>query len=114
MKKIYLSGPMTGKPNNNSGFFNAEAERLRALGYGVVNPAEINVNTALTWEEYLKADLKQMLDCDTIAFLPGWLRSRGARLEHRVARELSFNIVYAEDIVFEQGTEAAKLMESIG
>jgi hypothetical protein len=41
MKKIYLSGPMTGLPDLNFPAFHAEAARLRALGYDVINPAEL-------------------------------------------------------------------------
>lgn len=39
MKRLYLSGPMTGKPALNFPAFHAEAARLLALGYEVVNPA---------------------------------------------------------------------------
>ena len=40
MKRIYLSGPMSGLPELNFPAFHAEAARLRALGFEVVNPAD--------------------------------------------------------------------------
>ncbi|WP_319942079.1 DUF4406 domain-containing protein [Pseudomonas quasicaspiana] len=42
MRRIYISGPMTGLPDFNFPAFAAEANRLRGLGFDVVNPAEIN------------------------------------------------------------------------
>lgn len=41
MKRIYISGPMTGLPEKNFPAFNAEANRLRALGFDVVNPVDV-------------------------------------------------------------------------
>lgn len=40
--RIYLSGPMTSLPDNNIPKFNAVAERLRAEGHFVINPAELS------------------------------------------------------------------------
>ncbi|MCW5262333.1 DUF4406 domain-containing protein [Verminephrobacter eiseniae] len=43
MKRIYISGPMSGGlPDLNFAAFHAEARRLHALGCEVVNPADIN------------------------------------------------------------------------
>jgi hypothetical protein len=54
MKWIYLSGPMTGLPDYNHPAFRAEAKRLRALGYTVVNPAEINPDPGVPRQECLR------------------------------------------------------------
>jgi len=80
MKRIYISGPMSGLPDLNFPAFNAEAARLRALDYEVVNPAEINQDPAAAWHECMRADLKALLDCDALALLDGWQRSAGAHL----------------------------------
>ena len=40
MTRIYIAGPMSGLPDLNSPAFNAMAERLRAHGHHVENPAE--------------------------------------------------------------------------
>lgn len=96
-KRIYLSGPMTGLPSLNHPAFNAEAERLRALGYFVINPAEVDLDEGATWEDYLRTDLIAMLDtCNAIVMLPGWEKSRGATLEHHVACALGFEVSYAD------------------
>lgn len=94
MKRIYISGPMTGLPGLNFGAFHLTARQLRALGYEVVNPAEKQSESEeLSWEEYLKQDLQQMLTCDTIALLPGWQASKGAHLELHVAHRLGMTVV---------------------
>lgn len=99
MKRIYLSGPMTGIPEHNFPLFNAETARLRGLGYEVVNPVEVNPDTGTTWEECLRRDLAELLTCDTIALLPGWQQSRGALLEWHVAVKLGFKHDAAAHIV---------------
>ncbi|MEK7882942.1 DUF4406 domain-containing protein [Methyloversatilis sp. NSM2] len=98
MKRIYISGPMSGLPNHNFPAFHAAAEKVRAQGIEVVNPAEINADTDLSWEECLRADIKALCDCDTIAMLPGWENSKGAHLEVHVAHRLGIRVVRIEDI----------------
>lgn len=94
MKRIYLSGPMTGLPGLNFSAFNLAAAQLRALGYEVVNPAEKQSELGeLSWEAYLREDLRDMLTCDTIALLPGWEASKGAHLELHVAHRVGITVV---------------------
>lgn len=95
---IYLSGPMSGIHEHNFQAFNEEARRLRALGYEVKNPAEFP-NKGKTWEECLRYDLGQLLECASIALLDGWQASRGAQLETYVAHALGFRILQAKNIV---------------
>lgn len=99
MTTIYISGPMTGMPDLNYPAFNAEAARLRALGYTVVNPAEINPDGKTPWHQCLRSDLKALCDCDTLALLPGWEKSQGAHLELHVAHRLGLDILQAKEIV---------------
>ena len=40
--RIYVSGPMTGRPDNNYPAFDAAAKRLRDAGHFVINPAELS------------------------------------------------------------------------
>lgn len=49
MKRVYLSGPMTGLPELNFPAFRVEAARLRALGFEVVNPADLNPEPNTGW-----------------------------------------------------------------
>ena len=93
MVKIYVSGPMAGRPQNNVPAFNLAAKKLRAKGYKVVNPAELDKGEPCkSWVECLRRDLKWLVTCDAIATLSGWHKSKGANLEIRVGKELSFPI----------------------
>ncbi len=88
-KLLYLSGPMTGVKDNNVPLFNKKAKELRARGYRVINPPELDKRLhCATWEACLKRDLTYVVKCDAIATLPNWQNSRGARLEVYVGEQL--------------------------
>lgn len=97
MTRIYVCGPMTGLPEFNYPAFAAEAARLRALGYEVVSPAEINPSGG-TWTECMKRDIAQLMTCDLLVWLPGWNNSKGATIETRLAHELEIPAVIASSI----------------
>lgn len=108
MKRIYLSGPMTGIKDHNIPAFNAVAADLRRLGHDVVNPAEITPKTGTAWEDYMRADLQALLTCDTIALLAGWEKSKGAHLELHLAHRVGMTVVFAEDVLSNTKGEAPK------
>lgn len=85
---IYVAGPMSGLPDLNYPAFHAVAHDLRALGYRVENPAENPVPACGSWEGYMRLAIAQLVTCDEIHMLRGWSQSRGARLEHAIARDL--------------------------
>lgn len=101
MKKIYLSGPMTGLPDLNFPAFHAAAAALRAKGLDVVNPAEINVDGEKTWHACMRADIKALCDCSTIALLPGWENSAGAHIELNLAHRFGMRIVQLDTLIDE-------------
>lgn len=96
---VYLSGPMTGVQELNFPLFNSEAARLRALGYTVVNPAEINLDKDASWEECMRADIAALMACDEILFLPNSEYSRGSRLERDIASSLGMPAKMAHEVV---------------
>lgn len=86
--KVYIAGPMTGRPDWNFPAFNEAAARLRSEGLEVINPAEnFNGKTDLPYEAYIRKALSQIIDKDTgeVCVLPGWESSIGASLEVAVA-----------------------------
>jgi hypothetical protein len=91
---LYISGPMTGIPEFNYPAFNAAAAQLRERGYTVINPAELDHKSDASWEDYLRVDIAAMLPCDNIYMLKDWERSRGAKLEHTIARQLGMAVYY--------------------
>lgn len=98
MKRIYISGPMTGLPELNFPAFHATAVSLRAYGHSVTNPAELNPDGA-SWGDCMRRDITALMDCDTVTTLPGWEHSKGARLEVLIAERLGMTVVDAHELV---------------
>lgn len=99
-KRFYLSGPMTDIVDLNFPAFHAAAAALRAKGFEVASPAEINAPVGnKSWEECLRADVKALCDCHGIVLLPGWERSRGAHLELHVAHRLGLTISHLHEVL---------------
>ena len=68
----------------------AEAEcLLKKMGYTVINPAKKGIVPGYRWEDYMKDDIKLLCDCDAIYFLKNWTDSKGAIMEHEIAKQLS-------------------------
>jgi hypothetical protein len=118
---LYVAGPMTGRPSFNIPEFDAMAQALRRAGYEVTSPAELDdpairaismaspdgaiatLNThGQTWGDFLARDVKLLADdgIEGIVVLPGWEKSRGARLETFVANALcGLSIYYVESML---------------
>ena len=97
MKKIYISGRITGDPDFLQKF--AEAEKhLEARGFEVVNPTTLPHDHGKSWGEYMVECLKALLDCDGVYMLKGWAGGRGARIEKRLAQDLGFKLIYFERV----------------
>lgn len=93
--RLYLAGPMTGLPDSNyPAFHAAAARRLRSAGFLVVNPAETDLEPLadLSWSDWMRRGITQLLTTDAVALLPGSGGSRGARLEVHVAHELAMTV----------------------
>lgn len=91
--RAYIAGPMSGLPNDNHPAFNNAAKELRLIGYKVENPAENPVPPCGgTWVGWMKLALAQLLTVDVVFFLPGWEKSKGARMEFVVASGLELEI----------------------
>jgi hypothetical protein len=95
-RRTYIAGPMTGYPDFNHPAFNAAAAQLRAAGIAAINPADHGVVPGAVWEDYLRSDLAQLATCESIYFLPGWSKSRGALLEHHIATALGMRMLFAD------------------
>lgn len=97
--RVYVSGPMTGLPGLNFAAFHEAAAKLRAAGYDVVNPAELNPDMTTPWAQCMRADIKALCDCDAVALLPGWEGSKGAHLEIHVAHRLELRVATVESLL---------------
>lgn len=93
---LYISGPMTGLPGKNYDAFHNAAGQLREEGWKVVSPAELNPypEEAGEWVDFMRNDIKALVDCHAIYMLPGWSKSKGSSLEHTIARSLGLRVIY--------------------
>jgi hypothetical protein len=99
MKRIYISGAMSGIPELNFPAFHSEAARLRKLGYDVVNPAELCADTSAPWQICMRLDIAAMMSCDAIALMDGWEKSNGANLELHIAHRVGIEVLMAKEIM---------------
>lgn len=97
--RVYISGPITGMPEENKPAFAAEAARLLALGYQVENPADVVLPDGATWADFMRADIPRLLACTHIRMLDGWTMSKGARLEHHIAISLGLEVLTDCDLL---------------
>lgn len=97
MKRIYIAGPMTGIPELNFPAFHSAAAQLRSKGFEVINPAEINADPSAGWTDCMRADIRELVTCDAVYFLPGFDKSRGAQLERHIAKALNMTLMYADE-----------------
>lgn len=87
--KVYLSGKISGLSEvEYKTKFNSAELFLTGLGYDVINPVSYDKIKDGSWEDYMKQDLKLMLDCDYIYLLDNWEDSKGARMEYNLACDL--------------------------
>lgn len=96
VRRLYVSGPMSGYEEFNYPAFNAAAAALREAGYEVENPAEIG-HPGMAYTDLIKEDIRIILDCDGVATLEGWWASRGAHIETSVAGVIGLPIRSVEE-----------------
>ena len=109
---IYLAGPMRGIKAYNHPAFDKAAAMLRAEGHTVFSPAEHdrelfpqydwpNMTGDMAEDGFTGSDMRTVIrndlvwiaeNADGIALLPGWERSRGAKVERALAEFLSLYI----------------------
>lgn len=114
MRRVYVSGPITGYPNLNEHAFREAAGLLCARGDDPLIPHDMQPHShAGKCPEvygdrtvgdhdggcYLRADLVAMLEqADVVYRLRGWSQSRGARVECALASLLGIPIEDAPDV----------------
>lgn len=90
MTSLYVAGPMTGYPEWNFPAFAEAARDLRAHGFEVVSPHEIDLEggfdpsgdgAGFDLRAALERDVEEVLKADGLALLEGWQESSGAVVE---------------------------------
>ena len=95
MEKIYISGKITGLDEHEAFKMFDEAENeLIIQGYEVVNPMNIEHNHDKSWLNYMRTDIKALMECDCVYALNNWHYSRGAKIEVNLAKKLGMKVIY--------------------
>ena len=100
-KRIYISGKISGLDYKvASDIFEAKEKELLEKGYEVVNPFKISPEAnelkeggKPSWSDHMRADIRALCLCDEIYMLDNWVKSKGAIIEFRVAKDLELNIL---------------------
>jgi len=116
--RLYLAGPMRGKPQFNFPAFHTASAKLRAAGHEVFSPAErdegaygkdfaaknaagcvkLAAAQGFSLREALEADTQYICrHAEGIALLPGWNKSKGAQAELALAKALDLEIIWLEE-----------------
>lgn len=102
---IYISGGITGVENWQDVFMAAEQDLMLHLHARlfIFNPVKIakdlersfkvNIGKMPGYTDYMREDIKILARCNAICMLPGWKRSKGARLEYRIAKILNMQLL---------------------
>ena len=95
-RTIYISGAVSSDMFFREKFDKAE-ELLKSKGFKVVNPVKGEV-VGKDWLYYMKKDIIKLLDCDCVYALSDWDKSRGARIEIRLALSLGMEVIFEKNV----------------
>lgn len=103
---VYVSGPIKDVPDHQTAFLRG-CDAMRDAGHEPINPCELDHADDATYEDFMREDIRALLDCGAVFMLDGWERSVGARTEHLVAAVCGLRIwyesaPYVELITYEQ------------
>lgn len=101
--KFYISIPITGYDietvKEHADYVKMALSRR---GYEAISPFDIYAGKNPKYEDYICADIKEMLECDAVYFCQGWEHSCGCGIEHDIAMRFKaynkkdFQIMYEQ------------------
>ena len=94
--KIYIAGSITGTPDYQQHFAEAE-RRLRDAGHVTMNPATLALNEGFYHAEYMHICFAMLRVCRAVYMLDGWRDSKGATMEYEFALKTQKVIMFEGD-----------------
>lgn len=103
-KRVYIAGKVTGLDikEYTKNFADAVEFAKKYFDAEVVNPILLG-GEQYTWQENMKFCIAELMNCDTVVFIPGWESSSGANLEYKIAKALGYNLAEFETSLVSQG-----------
>jgi hypothetical protein len=92
---VYISGPMTGLPDNNLVAFDLMHQVLRQRGCLIQNPGRYEEGEKdLPYSVLMRRAIKMLCNSSVIVMLDGWHQSKGAAIEYSVAEAIGLPIYH--------------------
>lgn len=97
---VYISGPISMSPKESKYSFLALENFLAEAYHGldIINPRKVQVPYGTSekdvWEVMMRKSITSFLTCNSVVFLNGWERSRGALFEYMLAKHLNIPCFY--------------------
>lgn len=113
MQRVYIMGPMSGRPNLNREAFSIANDKLLLHGYWPINPHHIEspfprgepFKQEQMYRQVMPMDVFALSTADAVIALPGWEMSRGSALEAHAADLMGIPIyTYDDDSTEWKGT----------
>jgi hypothetical protein len=93
--KVYISGKISGLEYYQAQEkFKLTADALKLLGCEPVNPFDNGLTENDPWTKHMAIDIEMLMQCEAIALLSNWKDSKGARIEHYIAKEMGLLVVH--------------------
>ena len=110
MDSVYIAGPLTGSTKEEQEQKIERAVKAAAgfydMGYAVFCPhsqtSQGKYTRYINYDGWMANDIYWLEKCDKVAFLPDWRESKGASIEHMVAKGLGKEIIYLTEEFIEQ------------
>ena len=105
MKRVYISGPISGHnlEERRNAFRQAQL-MLEAQGYETFNPMENGLPPDATTHEHMHRDLAELTREDkpyhAIYLLHRWTHSKGCQVEFAVATAIGLKVIFEESHTF--------------
>lgn len=93
--RIYVIGPVTGIDDLNVPAFENARIMLRESGFAPLIPHDF-VSEDADWQQAMRRSIETLVKADGLAYLDGWQKSKGARIEMRIARSIGMEIAAVE------------------
>jgi hypothetical protein len=109
---VYISGPISNRPEKEvTAHFSEAALYLLKKGFFAQDPSQILIYKddfffglhfsekikSEPWEYFMRQGIILLMKCDRIYMLEGWEKSRGAKIEYNLARDLGMKIMYEKE-----------------
>ncbi len=92
---VYLSGPMSNRPNLNRDAFHRWEHIIKIKGATVLSPA--HANQRKVYHVLIREGLAMVIQSNVVVMLKDWRESHGANVEWTIATLIGNRIYYEQD-----------------